>query len=88
MPRRPPRSRRRRVIRQISSHLRGESLERRQVLASVLDAQQVAALAQGIGMFADRMDQVAEHDLLGRKAAALGQPLAHPGDFVTHIGGG
>ena len=76
MPRRPPRSRRRRVIRQISSHLRGESLERRQVLASVLDAQQVAALAQGIGMFADRMDQVAEHDLLGRKAAALGQPLA------------
>ncbi len=75
--------------------LRGESLERRLVLASLLDAHQVAALAQGIGLFADRLDQVAEHDLLGREAAALGQPIGTlvsigdrlKSDFVDRIVG-
>ncbi|MBM4010611.1 MAG: hypothetical protein FJ286_04415, partial [Planctomycetes bacterium] len=65
------------------------------MLAGLLDAHQVAALAQGIGLFADRMDQVAEHDLLGQEAAALGQPIGTlvpigdrlKSDFVDRIVG-
>ena len=68
--------RRRRMARgRIRGPLQAETLEPRLVLASLLDASQVAALAQGITVFADRMDQIAESGLLGQEAAALGQPI-------------
>ena len=79
MSRRPSRQRRRLARRNqtrcVVRGLRGESLESRLVLASLVDASHVASLAQGIALFADRIDQVAEHGLLGEQAAALGQPL-------------